>query len=130
MMPMTGITAADQMGGIVTWRCDCGNQEGGRYAQVRIHRRRCRRSVSVKWAGFHVTGPRSGSLGASFVSADLKVRVLWSSGIVDIPNDRLYVRMYVLLLCLGALMYAPVTSPFILKHDCPFSRTPVGVRIT
>ena len=56
--------------------------------------------VDVVWAGFHVTGPRSGSLGASFVSADLKVRVLWSSGIVDRPSDRFYVRTITLSGCM------------------------------
>ena len=56
--------------------------------------------VDVVWAGFHVTGPRSGSLGASFVSEDLKVRVLWSSGIVDRPSDRFYVRTITLSGCM------------------------------
>ena len=38
--------------------------------------------------------------------------------------------MYVLLIYLGAWTDAPVTPPFLLKHDCPFGRTPVDVRIS
>ena len=36
-------------------------------------------------------GPRRGSLGASYVSADWRVREVWSSGLVYIMYDRLYV---------------------------------------
>ena len=38
-----------------------------------------------------VMGPWRGSLGASFVSADWKVRVFWLSGLIDRPSDRMYV---------------------------------------
>ena len=54
-------------------------------------RRSCRRSVSVKRSGFHVTGPRSGSLGALLVPADWQVRLFGVSGIIDIMSNRLYI---------------------------------------
>ena len=47
-------------------------------------------------------GPiRGGSLGASFVSADWRVRVFWSSGLVDRPYDCLYVRTIPLFGCMN-----------------------------
>ena len=53
---------------------------------------------------FHLThvvmGPLRGSLGASFVSADWRVRVLWSSGLVDRPSDLLYVHTITLSRCM------------------------------
>ena len=60
-MPMTQITASDQMGGLVMRRCAReygGNSDSGGDARVRRHSRihRCRCSVSMKRAGFHVTG--------------------------------------------------------------------------
>ena len=39
-----------------------------------------------------VMGPWRGSLGASIESADWRVRVFWSYGLVDRPSDRLYVH--------------------------------------
>ena len=48
-----------------------------------------------------VTGPWSGYLGASFVSANWGVRVFWSSGLVDRPSDRIYVRTITLSGCMG-----------------------------
>ena len=51
--------------------------------------------VDVDWqyrAGFHLTGPRSGSLGVSFVLADWQVKVFWSYSLVDIPSERLCVH--------------------------------------
>ena len=60
--------------------------------RICIRRRRC----SVEWgrvqAGLHVTGTWRGSLGASFVLAGWRVRVLWSYGLLDRPSDCLYVR--------------------------------------
>ena len=62
-MPMTGITAVDQMGGPVTRRCACGNfgssgdTRGRRRSRSHRRKHRRRRSVSVKRAGFYVTGP-------------------------------------------------------------------------
>ena len=75
---MTGITTADQMGGLVTRRCAHVGLNGGGYAQVhgRGCRRSRRRSVSVKRAGFHVTrAVEAGYLGVSFVLVDWKVKV-------------------------------------------------------
>ena len=43
--------------------------------------------------------------------------------------DRLTICMYILFLCMGAWIDTPVIATFLLKHDCPFGRTPVGVRI-
>ena len=72
----------------MTQQCSaCSDCDGGE--EVRGHRHR--RSVYVKQAGFHVMGPRRGSLRASLVSVDLQVRVLWSSDLVDRPSDYLYV---------------------------------------
>ena len=54
---------------------------------------RCRRSVSVKWAGFHVLGPWIwGFLGMSFIAVDWLVRVFGSSGILGRPSECLYIR--------------------------------------
>ena len=78
-MSMMGLTEDDHMGGLVTRRCAHGDHDSGRYAwgrrRIRRGSRSRRRSVSVKLAGFHVTGPRRGSLGESFISADWIVRV-------------------------------------------------------
>ena len=63
---------------------------------------------------------------ASLVAADLQLRVFGPSGFLHRPSDRLYLRTFV---CLDAWIDAPVIPPFILKHDCPFGRTPVGVRV-
>ena len=38
-----------------------------------------------------VTSPKRGSLGASFVSVYWRVRVIWLSGLVDRPSDRMHV---------------------------------------
>ena len=56
--------------------------------------------MSVKRAGFHVTGPLNGSLGASFVAADFQVRVLNPFGLVDGPSDCLYVHIIPLTGCM------------------------------
>ena len=94
---MTQITASDQMGGLVMRRCAReygGNSDSGGDARVRRHSRihRCRCSVSMKRAGFHVMGPWSGSLGGVVRIGGLARGLLWSSGIVYIPSDRLYVH--------------------------------------
>ena len=39
-----------------------------------------------------VAGPRRRSLGILLVLADWRMKVFWSSGIVDIPSDRIYIR--------------------------------------
>ena len=82
------------MGWLVTRRCACGDHDDGGGARVLSRRRgrRSRHSVSVKRAGFHVTGPWRGFQGVLFVSEDWWVRVFWSSGPVDRPSDCLYVR--------------------------------------
>ena len=43
-------------------------------------------------------------------------------------TDRLTACKYILFLCLGTWIDAPVTSPFFLKNDCQFGRNPVGFR--
>ena len=74
---------------------------------------RCRRrySRSIGWgrvrAGFHVTGPRRGFLGASFVSTDWRGRVFWLYGPVDILSDHLYI----IFLCLVSWADAPIAYP-------------------
>ena len=74
----------------------------------RINRRR--RSVSVKQEGFHVTGTRRGSLGASLVSEDWRVRVFWSSGLLDRLYDSLYVRNITLSGCIGRHPHYKITD--------------------
>ena len=96
-----------EMGGLITRRCAHVNCDGGGDAwglihiHIRIRIRICIRihRVATKWEGFHVTGTRSGSLGASLVLADWQVRVLMSSGLVDRPSDCLYVRTITLSGC-------------------------------
>ena len=44
-----------------------------------------------------------GSHGASFVLADWRVGVFWSSGYVDRPSERLYVRIIPLSGCMDRL---------------------------
>ena len=60
--------------------------------ECRYRRRRCRRRLCRTQAGLHVTGPWSGSIGASFVPTDWWVRVFGPSCIVYIPSDRLYIQ--------------------------------------
>ena len=56
-------------------------------------------------------GAWRGSLGSSFVSADWRVRVLWSSGILDRPSDDLYVRTITMSGCIDRLScYIPFSS--------------------
>ena len=66
------------MGGFLTQMCTRGNHNGIGYARGR--RRRC--SMSVKWEGFHVRGPQSGSLKMSLVPTDWQVRVFDPSDLV------------------------------------------------
>ena len=53
-----------------------------------------------------------------FVSADWIVRVLGSSGPVDIPSNRLSVLNISMS---GLLTDASITSPVILNHGCPIT---------
>ena len=56
-------------------------------------------------------GPWRGSLGESLVLADSWVRMFWSSGLVDRPSDRLYVRTIPLSGCMDRrYCYAPFSS--------------------
>ena len=80
--------------------------------------------TNLCWYQHPVTGPWRGSLGASLVSADSRVRVFWLSGLVDRPSERLYVHTYVILLCMGALKDAPFSSPLLLSHDWPHTGKP------
>ena len=73
-----------------------------------------------------VTGTCSGSLGESSVLVDCQVRVFVYSGIIDWSSYRMYVNTITLSMCIGRLSRG---IPFLLKHDCPFGRTPKGVRI-
>ena len=45
-------------------------------------------------------GPRRGYLGASFILEDWRVRVIWSSGLVDRPSKRMYVHTITLSGCM------------------------------
>ena len=101
LMPMTGLTTADQMGGLAMRWLFFGNHNAGGAAQVCSRRRRHRRihihirrhSVSMKRAGFHVTRQwKRGSQGELLVFADWRVRVIKLSGIVDRRSDCMYVR--------------------------------------
>ena len=61
--------------------CARGNPGYGGYVQARRHRSNCRHSVPMKRAGFHVTGPGSGSLGGVVGTGRLAsegVQVVWS----------------------------------------------------
>ena len=58
-----------------------------------------------------VTGPRRGSLGELFVLVDWRVRVFWSSGLVDRPPDCLYVGTFPLPGCMDRRScYIPLSS--------------------
>ena len=46
-------------------------------------------------------GREGGSLGASFILADWRVRVFWLSGIIDRPSDRLHVHTIPMSGCMG-----------------------------
>ena len=65
----------------------------------------------------------------SLVPADWRVRVFGPSVLVDILSDRLTVCTFILFLFLSAFTYAPVTSPFIIKHKFPFGRTSLDISI-
>ena len=75
------------MGGLLIQRC---SSHSNCYGSIGAWGRRL--SVSTKRAGFHVTGPRRGSLGVSFLLSDWQVRVFCLSGFVDRTYDRLYVH--------------------------------------
>ena len=109
LIPMKGITVADYMGRIVMRWSDRGNQNGGVDAWICICSRRCscscRRSVSVKRAGFHVMGPWSGSLEELFVALDWQLRVFWLSGIINIPSDHIYACTIPLYRCMERRSY-------------------------
>ena len=92
------------MVGILTQRCSaCCDCDGVRDARAHRSRRRrsCRRSVSVKRAGFHLMGSWSRSLRVSFVSADWRLGVFCLSGLVDRPSNLLYLRNIPLSGCMG-----------------------------
>ena len=64
-----------------------------------------------------VTGLLIGSVGESFILSDWRVRVFWSSGIVDIPSDRLYVRTIPLSGCMDRRSrYIPFSSQVLLDY--------------
>ena len=65
--------------------------------------------VILTYFNLIVTGPWSGSLGASFVSADWRVRVFWSSGVVNRPSEHLYVYTIPLYRCIDR---SPHYTPF------------------
>ena len=80
-MPMMRLTLENQMDGLVTQRGDSGYHDDGRDARGRRNICRLSRSprcsMSVKRAGFHVTGTWRRSLGASLVLVNWQVRVSW-----------------------------------------------------
>ena len=82
-----------KIGVLLIHRCSARSDPAGG-GDAWSYRHSCRRSrrriVSVKRAEFHVTGPRS--LGALLVTADWKLMVFGSSGIVDRTSDLIYVR--------------------------------------
>ena len=64
-----------------------------------------------------------GYLGASFVSTDWRVRVFWSSVLVDRPSEYLCVRNIPLY---GYVDRRSRTSPFLLRHDWTITEKPEG----
>ena len=101
-MPMTGLTAEDQMQKWVALYHGIGivanHNRGG---DVCAFRRSRIRRVSVKWSGFHVTGPRSSSLWASLVPEDWGVRMF---GKYDLVN-RLSECLCIYTITLSGCMY-------------------------
>ena len=78
------------------WRCrDCRCKHRG-FLNIELDR---------FLSGFHITGPWRWYLGGSFMVADWRVRVLWSSGLVDRPSDRMYI-------------YIITLSRFLDRHSC------------
>ena len=69
-------------------------------SEFRGHRLRCRVDMDRVQVGFHAMGPNSGSLGASSIPEDYRLRVFGTSGIRDRPYDRLYVQTIPLTGCM------------------------------